>query len=124
MSVPAAKAFSPAPVMTSALTDLSSWIRRHCVTSPSYIAKVSALRAWGRLRTMRAMAPSCETSSSSVPVEGSMAITEVLGGGEPGDPLFPRRREAASKEETRDRETDGGLLRGLRCALAPQDEVR
>ncbi len=50
MSVPAAKALSPAPVMISAFTAGSAAIASQQVISPWYIAKVSALRACGRLR--------------------------------------------------------------------------
>ena len=44
MSVPAAKALSPAPVMTSALTSRVMAIRPQISAKPSYIAKVRALR--------------------------------------------------------------------------------
>ena len=57
MSVPAAKALSPAPVITRALT---SWVwptRPQISAKPSYIAKVRALRACGRLNVIQPISP-------------------------------------------------------------------
>ena len=52
MSVPAANAFSPAPVSTSAFTLSFPLPPAQIAASCSYIGKVSALRAWGRLKTI------------------------------------------------------------------------
>jgi hypothetical protein len=55
MSVPDAKALSPAPVRISALSEESSLAARQISPRRSYIAKVNALRACGRLKVMRPM---------------------------------------------------------------------
>ena len=55
MSVPAAKAFSPMPVRISTRMDGSSWASAQISARRSYIGKVSALRACGRLKVMRPM---------------------------------------------------------------------
>ena len=55
MSVPEANALSPAPVMISALIERSALMLSQITAICSYIAKVSALRACGRLKVIRAM---------------------------------------------------------------------
>ncbi len=57
MSVPAAKALSPAPVITSALASCVIPMRPQISATPSYIAKVSALRACGRLKVIQPTSP-------------------------------------------------------------------
>ena len=56
MSVPAAKALSPAPVTTSALMPLPA-APAQISARPSYMAKVRALRACGRLKVTQPTAP-------------------------------------------------------------------
>jgi hypothetical protein len=53
--VPEANALSPAPVRISALIERSALISWQISAMRSYMAKVSALRAWGRLNVIRAM---------------------------------------------------------------------
>src|SRR4051794_8725281 len=53
MSVPDANALSPAPVRTSTLRLSSEFAASQISARRSYIAKVSALRACGRLKVMR-----------------------------------------------------------------------
>src|SRR5580704_309731 len=53
MSVPDAKALSPAPVSTSTLMAWSLFAWRQISASRSYIANVKALRACGRLKVTR-----------------------------------------------------------------------
>ena len=55
MSVPEANALSPAPVRISALIERSALISRQISAMRSYMAKVMALRACGRLKVIRAM---------------------------------------------------------------------
>ena len=50
MSVPAAKALSPAPVNSIALIERSPFASSQISARRSYIAKVSAFRACGRLK--------------------------------------------------------------------------
>jgi hypothetical protein len=64
MSVPAAKAFSPAPVMTMARNGPSGSIPSQISRSRAYISKVSALRACGRFSVMMPMPfSSCQMRS-------------------------------------------------------------
>jgi len=58
MSVPDANAFSPVPVRIIALIERSPFTVSQIAAICSYIAKVSALRACGRLKVIRAMPPS------------------------------------------------------------------
>jgi hypothetical protein len=55
MSVPEAKALSPAPCSTSTLIVRSRLASSQMAASRSYIAKVKALRACGRLKVIRPM---------------------------------------------------------------------
>ena len=55
MSVPEANAFSPVPVRIIALIERSALTVSQIAAICSYIAKVSALRACGRLKVSRAM---------------------------------------------------------------------
>ena len=55
MSVPEANALSPAPVRISALIDRSALMASQIEAIWSYIAKVIALRACGRLKVILAM---------------------------------------------------------------------
>jgi hypothetical protein len=55
MSVPEANALSPAPVRIIALIERSALMLSQIAAICSYIAKVSALRARGRLKVRRAM---------------------------------------------------------------------
>ena len=64
MSVPAAKALPPAPTITIARTDPSVGMVAQIAASRSYIAKVRALRASGRLNVTQRM-PSRSSSISS-----------------------------------------------------------
>ncbi len=57
MSVPAANALSPAPVRINTLRARSVLAASQISASRSYIAKVSALRACGRLKVMRPTPP-------------------------------------------------------------------
>src|SRR4051794_21144190 len=122
MSVPAAKAFSPAPVMITALIPASASILPASVIRPSYIAKVRALRACGRFRTMRAMpAASWVNSSSSVAgaalIAGSFAVR--LAGPRAGREGAGRAlsRQGLAHDAARDQVVDGVL----RVAGAAQD---
>ena len=60
MSVPEANALSPVPVRIIALIERSALTLSQIAAICSYIAKVSALRACGRLKVSRAM-PSSTT---------------------------------------------------------------
>jgi hypothetical protein len=55
MSVPAAKDLPPAPVRSIALMERSSSAIAQISASRSYMAKVKALRACGRLKVTKAM---------------------------------------------------------------------
>ena len=55
MSVPAANAFSPAPVSTRARRLGAAVCAAQISARRSYIAKVSALRACGRLKVIQPM---------------------------------------------------------------------
>src|SRR3979409_774919 len=66
MSVPATNALSPAPRNTRTLTRSSASTCSQQSYRPSYMAQVSALRAWGRLKVRKAMAPSHPYSNSAV----------------------------------------------------------
>ncbi len=55
MSVPAAKAFSPAPVMMRTRTEPSTETVSQMAATRSYMAKVKALRASGLLNVIRPM---------------------------------------------------------------------
>jgi len=57
MSVPAAKALSPAPVTTMTLASPVLPMRSQMSARPRYMAKVSALRACGRLKVTQATSP-------------------------------------------------------------------
>jgi hypothetical protein len=57
MSVPATNAFPPAPRSTSTRTSSSASASSQRANSASYIAKVIALRAWGRLKVTHAAGP-------------------------------------------------------------------
>src|SRR4051812_19275363 len=57
MSVPDANAFSPAPRSTMACRPGSSFAAAQIFASSSYIAKVRALRASGRLKVIQATSP-------------------------------------------------------------------
>ena len=57
MSVPAAKALSPAPVTTRHFTGPSSVAERQISASRSYMAKVRALRACGRFSVIQPVVP-------------------------------------------------------------------
>src|SRR5436305_2195392 len=57
MSVPDAKALSPAPRSTIARSDPSSFAAAQMRANSSYIAKVRALRASGRLNVTQATSP-------------------------------------------------------------------
>src|SRR5436309_15559974 len=65
MSVPDAKALSPAPWNTSTLIERSLFACSHTSASRSYIAKVKALRACGRLNVERPT-PSCTLKRRSL----------------------------------------------------------
>ena len=60
MSVPEANALSPVPVRIIALIERSLLMVSQIAAICSYIAKVSALRACGRLKVNRAMPSSTE----------------------------------------------------------------
>ncbi len=60
MSVPDANALSPVPVRIIALIERSAFTVSQIVAICSYIAKVSALRACGRLKVKWAMPSSTE----------------------------------------------------------------
>ena len=60
MSVPDANALSPAPVRIIALIERSLLTVSQIAAICSYMAKVSALRACGRLNVSRAMPSSTE----------------------------------------------------------------
>src|SRR4051812_38101382 len=79
MSVPAAKALSPAPVRIIALTD-GSWSSASQICAiRSYIANVRALRACGRLKVSRAMPSRTSNSrSASAPEAGTAAVVCIL----------------------------------------------
>src|SRR5439155_1125578 len=69
MSVPEAKAFSPAPRRTITRSVSSLLASSQMRASSSYIAKVRALRASGRLKVIQATSPrrSCSRSGMSCP---------------------------------------------------------
>src|SRR4051794_33541288 len=68
MSVPEAKAFSPAPRSTITRSVSSLLASSQMRASSSYIANVSALRASGRLNVIQAMSPrrSCSRSGMTL----------------------------------------------------------
>src|SRR5277367_1829311 len=114
MSVPAANALSPAPVITTARMR-GSWPASPQISpSRSYMAKVSELRASGRLKVMRAI-PSRTSKSRSFVISPASLVAPILAiaAGMPDDisgrPAAPatgwdkelaelRRREALARE--------------------------
>src|SRR6266436_8231890 len=71
MSVPEAKALSPAPWNMSTLIERSLLACSHICASRSYIAKVKALRACGRLNVARPIPSLTPKRRSFAPVEAS-----------------------------------------------------
>src|SRR5579872_7409140 len=71
MSVPEANALSPAPVMINALIERSALMLSQIEAICSYMAKVSALRACGRLKVIRAMPSSTVWIRSSSVLMGA-----------------------------------------------------
>jgi hypothetical protein len=77
MSVPAAKARSPAPRMIMTFSEPSSGTVSQISRSRSYMAKVKALRAAGRLKVTVPIPSSTVRISSSSP--GPLAGSPVMG---------------------------------------------
>src|SRR5215813_8736439 len=84
MSVPDAKALSPAPWNMSTLIERSLLASSHTCASRSYIAKVKALRAWGRLNVARPIPSFTSNRRSLAPVDcSSMRFWSCGRGGVP-----------------------------------------
>src|SRR5215203_1687112 len=79
MSVPETNALSPAPRSTSTRTRSSCSTCSQQAYRPSYMAHVSALRAWGRLNVSSATAPRRSYNSSSVSGTNSACSIVAIG---------------------------------------------
>src|SRR3954454_18556416 len=90
MSVPAAKARSPAPVMTRPRAEPSAETASQISATRSYMAKVKALRASGRLNVIVPM-PSATSERIAPVIRAPLASDDALGLEE------PRRRFVVSQ---------------------------
>src|SRR3990170_4161860 len=91
MSVPAAKALAPAPVITTALTEPSRASTSHSSARRAYMGNVSALNFSGRLSVMVITGPSRATRISSVMPCSRCRFRRIAAG-----PTAPRKLQGVS----------------------------
>src|SRR2546421_12525409 len=107
MSVPAANALSPAPVMRIALIERSSFALLQISAKRSYIANVSAFLACGRLKVTYATPSRTSCSSSSMVFLTTRVVQpQVYRSASGAQPKRRRPRFASSAETVGDPNVD------------------